>query len=255
MRLTDKYFLAFRLEENHWDKFEEEFMNIAPSDASSEFIQERMDNMVKWRYPEHNENFVLTETAIKITERIKVDVYNFDFTILNGIKRKGATIHVGPNKFYRYFTRGSKMHVMCFIIMKELRPMGMSYLWFMTFGIYMDTGKLVTDQNKEAMSVVEEFIQLMSFVELAETEIVLLKPGQSNHKPRNKGKVVNASTQNFHIVDSSWNKISINVNGFDVRGHFRWQRVGKRRRSVKLTFVKEHRRKGYVRKGGHLNVK
>ena len=254
MRIVEKHLLAYRLQDNHWSSFALEFMNIMPDDASEEFMQERFNNIEDWRSPKHNDNFVLTESANRITERIKVDVYNFDFTILKDVRRKGATIHVGPNKFYRYFTRGNKMHVLAMMIITEVARNGMSYLSFNSFGIYLDTGRVVTDEHQEAMEWVAEFVQMMSFIELADTEICILKPGQSNGKSRNAGKVVNTTPHNFHIVDSSWNKMSIKVDGFDVRGHFRWQRIGKQRRSVKLTFVKEHRRKGYVRKAGKLNV-
>ena len=87
---------------------------------------------------------------------------------------------------------------------------------------------------------------MLIFIEFSDLTEVLLKPNQSICTKK-QGKYLNDSKNNFILVDSKWNNIIISSGVFGVSGHFRLQRVGKDKQEVKLIYIKEFVKNGYVR--------
>lgn len=69
-------------------------------------------------------------------------------------------------------------------------------------------------------------VRLMTFIELGDTEVIMLESGRNNGKSKKAGKITNTSNFTVYVVDSSWNQLIIRTDGFAVRGHYRLQPCG-----------------------------
>lgn len=88
------------------------------------------------------------------------------------------------------------------------------------------------------------------FKKYVDVETVMLKPKQKTKV--NKEKFFNDSPKNVTVIDSTYFRTII-VEGFSVRGHFRWQRYGKGLKQKKLIWIEGFEKKSYVRKATKLN--
>ncbi len=264
----DHTLFAYRMTDYEWDQLEDHFMNSVHDGASAEFMEERRYNLQKWR-TERGQEFVLTKTAVEICSRIKIDIDNFDYTMLKNVVRPMATIHWsrGLSKgthcaFMRYFTKNNKINC---LFMAELTGFnaedpeladllpgypqdylrGNRLIFYCSFGLYINTGQIVVEKESQKQLFIE-FMQLMSYIELSDTEHIVLKPKKKYRGP-NKTRFINLTNNDFYLVDASWNTY-IHVGEFNVRGHFRWQPCGRDHQSVKLVFINEFKKSGYHRR-------
>lgn len=90
-------------------------------------------------------------------------------------------------------------------------------------------------------------IRLMTFIELGDTEVILLEKGRNNGKSKKDGKITNTTENSVYVVDSSWNKLIIRTDGFAVRGHFRLQPYGVNLADRKLIWINAFEKDGYKR--------
>ena len=90
-------------------------------------------------------------------------------------------------------------------------------------------------------------VKLMTFIELGDTEVVVLEKGRNNGKSKSEGKIANMTESTVYVVDSSWNKIIIRTDGFGVRGHFRLQPCGANMADRKLIWIDAFEKHGYKR--------
>lgn len=109
---------------------------------------------------------------------------------------------------------------------------------------------LVNDQYYFPGEFTEGFsrmVKLMTFIELGDTEVVILEKGRNNGKSKSEGKIANMTENTVYVVDSSWNKIIIRTDGFGVRGHFRLQPCGANMTDRKLIWIDAFEKHGYTR--------
>lgn len=198
MRITHKNLLTYLITDTVWKQFGDNFMSEAPAWASGEFMQDRMNCVKKWTEGKDNVNFMVTESAMKVIDRIKINVRDFDYTVLAGIARPMATIHIDNRKMFRYFTEKNKMSVIHF---KSDIIEGGWYLNYVGFAIKMDYNEVIVAEDKYSLETFELFMQLMTFIELADTEITILEP-HARHDKTKKDKMVNLTQDTFHIVDN-----------------------------------------------------
>lgn len=92
-----------------------------------------------------------------------------------------------------------------------------------------------------------QLVQLLTYIELADTEVTVIEPNGTNGKTRAEGKLKNDSDLRVHVVDSSWNQIIIRDKDFLVRGHFRLQPCGPEFRDRKLIWIDSFSKHGYKR--------
>ena len=83
--------MSYNLTDLVWKQFGDRFMAEAPDWASGEFMQDRINCVKKWTEGKNNVNFMVTQSAMKIIDRIKINVRDFDYTMLAGIARPMAT--------------------------------------------------------------------------------------------------------------------------------------------------------------------
>jgi hypothetical protein len=98
--------------------------------------------------------------------------------------------------------------------------------------------------------IVDFLFTFVLFKKYVEVETVVLKPKQKTKVQRQK--YFNESSNDVTIIDSTYFRTII-VEGFSVRGHFRWQRYGKGLEQKKLIWIDEFEKKSYVRKAKKLN--
>lgn len=99
------------------------------------------------------------------------------------------------------------------------------------------------ERNEDFFNEMMCFIKLLTFTELSELEISLIKPNQSVGNKKD-GKYLNQSNSNVSVVDSTWNKIIVRSGAFGVSGHLRLQPTSN---GKKLIYIKEYTKTGYTR--------
>lgn len=175
-----------------------------------------------------NRNYLMTQPALNISSRIKIDEGRFDVRFLSKIPDKKITFMLDRHLMIRY--RKSGNNIFAVRINTELTPEGREHLTYLSFKINIDNEHIDYMGNPDAPLTDPKFIQflqLLIFTELSELETVVLKPKEKTHGTRRDGKYVNESSQTVVIVDSTWNKTVIREDGFSVRGHLRLQACGK----------------------------
>ena len=194
-----------------------------------------------------NKNYVMTDSAMSLLKRIKIDAGKFDIRFLSKINNKKITFLLGNNLAIRYIKFGS----IILAIKMSTEPVGdgRDYIVYNAFIIDIDN-KYIQYEDVEAPLFDANFIfflQLLIFTELSELEVVELKPKEKTTSTRKEGKYVNESSSNIVIVDSTWNRTSIRCEGFSVCGHFRLQPCGKDFLDRKLIYIDEFEKEGYIR--------
>lgn len=114
------------------------------------------------------------------------------------------------------------------------------------FGLDIETGEYYATKGQD--KIFSMIMQVMTFVELGDIEVIELLTGRNNGLPKTKGKITNTHNNTVFVVDSSWNKLIIRTEGFAVRGHFRLQPCGVNHADRKLTWIDAFEKHGYTRK-------
>lgn len=161
---------------------------------------------------------------------------NFSCSVFNKVKDGEHVYLLGKNEFFRFVKFNGAIR-----------------------GLYWDRSKreafelgllLVGDQYYFPGEFTEGFsrmIKLMTFIELGDTEVVILEKGRNNGKSKKDGKIANMTENTVYVVDSSWNKLIIRTDGFGVRGHFRLQPCGTNMTDRKLIWINAFEKEGYKR--------
>lgn len=89
-------------------------------------------------------------------------------------------------------------------------------------------------------------LRLEVFRQLIEVDSIVLKPKEK--RIINNQKTLNEIKNNINIIDINYFQTSINQDGFNVKGHFRFQPFGKDRLLNKLIWINDFSKKGYIRK-------
>ena len=196
---------------------------------------------------DRNKNYLFKQSALIIAERIKADkLLEENFSFLNRVKEgKKLTYLIDEKCFYRWERVGAQIR--CIYIEINLTT---GYIKYHLWKFNLDTGILSYPPHEYSDAfekVMMRFVRLLIFTELSELETVILAPDRSIGT-RKGGKYVNETNSDIVIVDSTWNKMIFRTTGFAVSGHLRLQRHGKGRNDVKLIFIEEFEKHGYVRK-------
>jgi hypothetical protein len=191
-------------------------------------------------------NYILSENALELAKRIKIDEDKFDVRFLSKVADKKIMFLLGKNLFIRFLKTVDT--IVAVRVEKELRN-GDEYVNYSSFKI--DTKSGVISYNDRPDSPLSDdkfklFLQLLIFTELSELQTVFIKPG---HKigTKKEGRFLNETKDNIILVDSTWNRTIIRTEGFSVRGHFRLQPCGVGLIDRKLIYVDEFQKNGYIR--------
>jgi hypothetical protein len=202
---------------------------------------------------DRNKNYLFKETALIIADRIKAErLLDEDFKFLNRVKEgEKLTYLIDGNSFYRWERIGNT--IQCIYVNKTpvMRDgIELPYISYNLWKFNLDNGTISyppKDYSDEFEKIMMRFVRLLIFTELSELEAIILAPDRSIGT-RKGGKYVNETNSEIVIVDSTWNKMIFRTTGFAVSGHLRLQRHGKGRNDVKLIYIEEFEKHGYVRK-------
>lgn len=197
-----------------------------------------------------NRNYVITQPVIELSKRIKIDEGKFDVRFLRKIPNKKITLLLGGNCFIRFVKHGDDI----FAIRGDTRPAAdvpsQVYFTYTSFKIDLIEGSINYGNNKDASLDDPNFmffLRLLIFIELSELEVITLKPSEKSGTRRH-GKYINNSNSDLVVVNSSWNRILVRKEGFDVQPHFRLQACGKEWEDRKLVFIDAFKKEGYIRR-------
>jgi hypothetical protein len=180
--------------------------------------------------------FFICESVYKAAELIKIGD-TFTGRILWKIKDGKYTYLMGKHRCARFIREGNRIIGFYYDQAKEI-----GFEW----GAEVDSGEYYfSPKNKEdAIGL----MQILSFVELGDIEIVELLGGRNNGKSKKEGKITNENNATVYVIDSRWNTITIRTEGFGVRGHFRLQACGVGMADRKLIWINAFEKHGYVRR-------
>lgn len=180
--------------------------------------------------------YLITEGVLKPAEMIKLNE-NFTTTLFNKVKPGKYTYLLGRNTMLRFVRKDNVIKGFYFNDAKEIG---------FEFGFDLETGEYYAP-NKNIVEF-SQMVQIMTFVELGDIEIVVLNSNQHNGKPKKDGKIMNSSRYSVYVVDSTWNQMLIRTEGFAVRGHFRLQPCGVAMSERKLIWISAFEKEGYRRR-------
>lgn len=185
--------------------------------------------------------YLVRETALEIARKIKVNE-EMHFQYLNRIPEGHFVFIDSKDSFYKFFRIFDHIHVLHFSCDAE------EYHYkIYRFDLKKSYKYLVEDEKGKI--VVDLFFQLCIFWQFSDPEVVVLEEGRKVGT-RKAGKITNDSPFKVRMIDSTWNKIIIRTDGFDVDGHLRLQPCGEGMKDRKLIWINPFKKKGYIRKGG-----
>ena len=161
---------------------------------------------------------------------------NFSCSIFNRVKDGEHVYLLGKDEVYRFVKHRGAIRSFYWDRGREIA---------FEFGMHLEKDKYYFPHTNE-----EEFnrlVRLMTFVEIGDTEIILLEKGKNNGKSKKDGKITNTSDNNVYVVDASWNQIIIRTDGFAVMGHYRLQPCGTGLADRKLIWIAAFEKHGYKR--------
>lgn len=94
-------------------------------------------------------------------------------------------------------------------------------------------------------------VSFICFMKYCETETKIIKPNGREHHIGTK--YVNETKSKIEIVDSTWFTTIVRSEGFNVRGHFRFQPFGAGLADRKLIWIDGFEKSGYTRTAKILN--
>lgn len=180
--------------------------------------------------------FLICDSVYKAAELIRIGE-NFTSRTLKDIKFGKYTYLMGKNIMVRFICVTGAIKGIYYDDLKNNA---------FEFGLEMEHGKYYFP--KDCQKEFSQMMQVLTFVELGDIEVVTLQKNQNNGGEKGKDKVHNASRNTVYVVDSSWNKLIIRTDGFAVRGHFRLQPCGINHMDRKLMWINAFEKHGYTRR-------
>lgn len=215
-------------------------INIVNQTQASEKVSEILDiEMTETHFmdDENSKYFFICESVYKCAELIKIGE-NFSGRTMKDIDFGLYTYLLGKNKMVRFFVGKGAIRGFYYDDKNNI-----AFDW----GIVLESGDYYIDGDYQ-----KEFsfiMQVLTFVELGDIEVKILKAGQNNGgKRKDLDKITNTSKNTVYIVDSTWNQILIRTEGFAVRGHFRLQPCGEEMKDRKLIWIDAFEKHGYKRR-------
>jgi hypothetical protein len=249
----DKYLKDINLSKEEFQHYSSEIVDFMMNPSQQEWESVRIKNpellpVEGLSFPK-NKNYVFSQKAMAIASSIKLDLDKFDPVIISSLTEgKMCTFLCGKNLTFRYWFKNKQLLGM---ILEFNEQTGMvNYVNFRLrasdSSYYFPEDNHSTAHWKSTYFV--QFLKLLFFLEFSEVEYRLLGPNQK-YGTKKEGKFLNETRGNITIVNSNWNIITINNNGFTVCGHLRMQPVGKDRMGRKLIFIEEFEKGKITRRG------
>lgn len=185
---------------------------------------------------EESKYFLICDSVYEASKLIKVSC-GFTGRTLKDIAFGKYTYLIGKNKMIRFMVMKGVIIGMYFDDVKNK-----------VFNYFIELENGGYDYDIGCEKEFSMIMQVLTFVELGEIEIVELSARQNNGGKKDKDKITNSSNNTVFVVDSTWNKLLIRTDGFGVRGHFKLQPCGIGSLDRKLIWVDAFEKHGYTRR-------
>lgn len=190
-------------------------------------------------------HYFITNSVLETCEKISIkEPYNFTWLSRIPACKRQLT-------FGRQVIRFIKDETAFFVHYSKSEPGGPDVYWtFFPVDVSQDNIPPPNEPfSKEGLLL---FLRLVTFMELAEIETIVVPPGKKHGKQSYPDNLKNDELFPMTVVNTTWNRIIIRNEGFKVSGHFRIQPFGVGRNDRKLIWIDEYEKKGYTLHGGRL---
>jgi len=144
--------------------------------------------------------------------------------------------------FFNNHTKSNKPSLAVVVQRRPGMPIGGSRFYASKRGL---------DAGITPKSVLVDIYTMVLFLKYCELETKLVKAGKKENQIG--VKYVNDTTHNIEILDSTWFTTIVKGDGFNVRGHFRFQPYGPGNTLRKLIWIADFEKEGYTRTAKVLN--
>lgn len=117
-------------------------------------------------------------------------------------------------------------------------------LWFDELDTY--TNHKFENVGELIENYYSKFLVVVTYLELTDIDVKLIE-GTVSKKRTKDFSITNNSRYNIIHVNTNWNTMTVNLNSFDVRGHWRLQPCGVGRSQFKYIWIKPYQ-KGLVKR-------
>ena len=107
---------------------------------------------------------------------------------------------------------------------------------------------LYADNYNDNEQLIDAILGVLMFKHYAKVELDVIPGHKKIMSSIANEKVMNETPQGIRIMDSNWFTTIYRIEGFDVRGHIRYYKD-----RDKISYVKPHKRKGYIRRAKILD--
>lgn len=104
------------------------------------------------------------------------------------------------------------------------------------------------DDYNDVEAIIDAFLAVLLFKHYAKVELDVVHGGERKKSDVAKEKVINETPRGVHIMDSDWFTTIYRTEGYEVCGHIRYYK-----KYDKITFVRKHERKQYIRRAKILD--
>lgn len=187
--------------------------------------------------------YFMRNTALEIIDKISVkQEKKFDY--LKKMPDGDYLYCVDQSTFIKTWKEGDILVVLAVVM--NLRTSYAQYAMF-SFDVESGYGSDERDVVGEfGLKMRDKFLQILIFMHFTELEVVYVKPGRGSGT-RSQGKVMNDGKMPVVVVDSTWNKLIIRNEEFNVNGHLALRACGTGRQDRRLTWINPYVKKGYKR--------
>lgn len=273
-----EHYIVWKMEKAERVKQELEAITMKFGENLGLSPQEVMDELQKYKvlenlqFPDFREvtelmttqncrQYYVTEPVLNMSSKIKVKE-PFDLEWLSPVQDGVKQYNFG-NNLIRYGKTGDRMVVLAVAI--EKIDTDISELKYTFFNLDLDknkiSGKHINDDYDARGSKVTHddfdassrklFFQLITFMELAEIQQVVVAPGRKHGTKKQPDNLLNTGRFPITIVNTNWNK-KIITEGFPVDGHLRKQAWGPSFSKRRLIWIDPFEKKGYNLEAGKL---
>lgn len=203
---------------------------------------------------DHKNRYICNNVANKF---ISKNVSSIKHEWLHEMSDQQGMFHMGNNSFiYDIKTIDTRKYFHMYLFYSDITFIGGEVTAIIdTSGVHNIKSVGIFNDKEETREFINEYgdplvitpLLTLFLLEFSEIETKYIDAKVRKIKI-NGEKIMSTSSIGMEIVDSSYYTNIIRKEGFDVTGHFRWQRIGEGRKNQKLTWVKDFKKGGYERK-------
>lgn len=203
-------------------------------------------------------HYYITESVIKDCKKIKVE-QPFDLNWLNYKLDEKVQQWSFDERFIRFVKKGDRIIVIYSKFQEIKEPFkqrdGEKGINYVVFDFDLSNKEVDVTEGNSKLPIADEgrllFYQLLTFILLAAVDVYIVPPGQKYGTRKSPERLLNEEKFPFTIINSNWNKISINIEGFPVCGESglgfpRKQACGPGWKDRKLIWIEPYNKSGYV---------